>query len=220
MSTPTAAPPAPLVLFARGTIARLALWPALRVAVAENWGGPPATSAQKQTWLASVLVDAFEPALISSSSSPDPTPASPTPTPVSTPATEAPDADYVALTLLQVLEDEFDAVLEDGSADTVAQEIVGLYGSIARGEPAAEARVREWEARAETWRGKKVQVQEVVGSEEEWESEEDEEDEEGEGEEAPQLRDAGAEARSRPEPVVDEDGFTLVQGKGKGRAPR
>ena len=73
------------------------------------------------------------------------------------------------------------------------------------------------EARAEGVRGKTVEVEiedaevEADGSGSEWEDEEDE----GE-DEAPQLLDR-AQRAPKPEPVVDEDGFTLVQGKGKGR---
>ncbi|KAF8189647.1 hypothetical protein BJ912DRAFT_966012 [Pholiota molesta] len=60
---PTAPPPSS-VLFARGVIARLAIWSTLRIAVQENWGGPDA--AAKRTWLASeilllqVMADEFE----------------------------------------------------------------------------------------------------------------------------------------------------------------
>ena len=50
--------PASLVAFARGVIARLAVWPVLRLAVQENWGGPKAED--KRTWLAPEIVDAFE----------------------------------------------------------------------------------------------------------------------------------------------------------------
>ena len=55
---PAAAPAPASVLFARGVIARLALWPALRIAVEQGWGGPE--SAEKRTWIASVIVDSFE----------------------------------------------------------------------------------------------------------------------------------------------------------------
>ncbi|KAI0269366.1 Pre-rRNA-processing protein TSR2-domain-containing protein [Gloeopeniophorella convolvens] len=147
------APDTTLVLFARGVIARLELWPALRVAVEQGWGGP--ASREKQRWLAGVLVDAFE-------------------------AAPAPDAGYVAEMLAQVLEDEFDAAVEDGSVEAVAADVVALWG-------AGEGAVREWERRAEGARGKVVQVHEVAGDDEEWEDEEEEEeesgDESGDGEE-------------------------------------
>ena len=181
----TPAPNPTLVLFARGVIARLELWPALRIAVEQGWGGPD--SLAKRRWLASELVDAFDP--------------------------EPQDADYVALMLAQVLEDEFGASIEDGSVEAVAADVVGLWG-------AGEDTVREWERKAEGARGKRVDVREVVDEggdgedEEEWE---DEGDEDGDEDEAPQLLGEASDPQQRPsktEPVVDEDGFTLVQ---KGR---
>jgi pre-rRNA-processing protein TSR2 len=179
-------PPNPsLVLFARGVIARLELWPALRIAVEQGWGGPD--SRAKRRWLASELVDAFDP--------------------------EPQDAEYVALMLAQVLEDEFGASIEDGSVEAVAADVVGLWG-------AGEDTVREWERKAEATKGKKVDVREVVdedGDKEDEEGWEDEGDEDGDEDEAPQLLGAAGDPQqtpSKPEPVVDEDGFTLVQ---KGR---
>lgn len=185
-TSPPPPPPAPnptLVLFARGVIARLELWPALRIAVEQGWGGPD--SLAKRRWLASELVDAFDP--------------------------EPQDADYVALMLAQVLEDEFGASIEDGSVEAVAADVVALWG-------AGEDTVREWERKAEGARGKRVDVREVVDEggegedEDEWEDEGDEDEDE-----APQSLGGANDPPQRPskgEPVVDEDGFTLVQ---KGR---
>jgi len=183
-AAPPPPPDPPLILFARGVIARLELWPALRVAVEQGWGGP--SSREKRRWLASEIVDAFDSAGRSSTSTP-------------------PDAEYVALMLAQALEDEFDALFEDGSVEGVAADVVALWG-------AGEDVVREWERKVEGARGKKVDVHEVVDDEDEWEDEESEEDED----EAPQLMPAAAEVqrREKPTPVTDEDGFTLVQ---KGR---
>ena len=55
---PQSKPSPSLVLFARGVIARLSIWSILTQAIAENWGGPHGL--QKRTWLASIIVDAFE----------------------------------------------------------------------------------------------------------------------------------------------------------------
>jgi len=185
-SPPPPPPPNPsLILFARGVIARLELWPALRIAVEQGWGGPD--SSAKRRWLASVLVDAFD------TQQPEP------------------DAEYVTLMLAQVLEDEFGASIEDGSVEAVAVDVVRLWG-------AGEDAVREWERKADGARTKRVEVREVVDEggdeedDEEWEDEEDEDEDE-----APQLLGAAGDPQQRPsksEPVVDEDGFTLVQ---KGR---
>ena len=193
------APPAPdptRILFARGVIARLELWPALRIALEQGWGtasGGGPSSREKRRWLASEIVDAF----VDNNHGGD--------------STRAPDAEYIGLMLAQVLEDEFDATFEDGSVEAVAVDIVALWG-------AGEDVVGMWERKAEGVRGKKVDVRVEVGSdgdgdEDEWEDEESgEEGEEG----APQLVPAAEVQRpaSRPKPIIDEDGFTLVQ---KGR---
>ncbi|THH15519.1 hypothetical protein EW146_g4968 [Bondarzewia mesenterica] len=185
-STAASAPQLYLVIFARGLIARLTLWPALRVAVDNAWGG--SASAEKRTWLASVLVDAFE--------TEDPTP----------------DVEYVASTLLQVMEDEFDVVLEDVSEEGVARDVVELWEIVKEGAGRGEDRVKELEERVDKMKGKKIEVEEVVGGDSDWEDEEGEE-ESGE-DEAPQLLDH-SEKSKKPEPIVDDDGFTLVQGKGQ-----
>ncbi|KAI0643583.1 Pre-rRNA-processing protein TSR2-domain-containing protein, partial [Trametes meyenii] len=156
-------PPPTSVLFARGVIARLAYWPALRIAVDQAWGGPD--SAQKRTWIASVIVDDFEEQV------------------------PAPDADFVEDRLLQVMADEFDAVLEDGSAEAVAHDVVKLWEEVGAGRTALLA---EFEERADRLKGKKVQVEE--------------DEDEGE-EQPPQL----IERPAKEEPEVDEDGFTTVK---------
>lgn len=178
-------------------IARLEAWPALRVAVEQGWGGP--ASHDKRRWLASELVDAFDPTSSGNNNNP------------------APDAEYVALMLAQVLEDEFDAAFEDGSVEAVAADIVALWG-------AGEDVVGLWERKAEGVRGKKVDVREEGGSEEDGDEDEDEWEDEESGEEgedgAPQLMAPAATSTAevqrpaKPKPITDEDGFTLVQ---KGR---
>ena len=181
----SAPPPPTSVLFARGVIACLAIWPALKVAVDQRWGGPD--SSQKRTWLAGVIVDAFE--------EQDP----------------VPDVPYVELTLLQVMEDEFDTVLEDGSAEDVAKNIVDLWKAAQEGNVEA---ITTLEARADRLKGKSVQVEEVAGDNSDWEDESDEDMSEEDEEEVPTLVEAAIKA-PRPPPEVDEDGFTLVKGKGK-----
>ena len=78
--------------------------------------------------------------------------------------------------------------------------------------------VREFEERAARAGGQKVQVEEAAGAESDWEDESGEDGEGGEedamDEDAPQLLDRQAKP-AREEPEVDEDGFTLVKGKGR-----
>ena len=175
------------ILFARGVIARLAYWPALRIAVDQSWGGPE--SAEKRTWIASVIVDAFE--------EQDP----------------SPDDQYIEEMLLQVMEDEFTANLEDGSAESVAKDIVRLWENVQAGK---QDIALLYEQQAEKLKGKKFEVQEEVGSGSDSGDDEDGEDDGSDVEESPQLIHRG-EKPTKEEPQVDEDGFTLVKSKIKGR---
>jgi pre-rRNA-processing protein TSR2 len=122
-----------------------------------------------------------------------------------------PDVPYIEETLLQVMSDEFETLLEDGSAEEVAEEVakdvVQLWDD-ARNTNVAM--VEKWEERAERLKGRNVVIQEVV------ESDDDESDESGEDEaedEVPPLLDQRA--STGKEPIVDEDGFTLVQGRNR-----
>lgn len=181
MSPATATPSTPLltsVLFARGVISRLEYWPALRIAVDQGWGGPE--SGDKRTWIASVIVDAFEQ------------------------QEPPPDDQYIEEILLQVMEDEFMANLEDGSAEGVAKDIVHLWEDIHGGK---QDLVAQFEEQAEKLRETKPRVSEVCNGSD-WEDGEDKEDESEE--DAPELLNRGS-------PQVDEDGFTLVQSKGRAR---
>jgi len=208
-------PPDPtLILFARGVIARLEVWPALRVAVEQGWGGP--SSREKRRWLASEIVDAFDDG--DDDDDDDEPPSADMDAHAHAHGKKkrkrsTPDAEDVALMLAQALEDEFDASFEDGSVEAVAADIVALWG-------AGEDVVKEWERKAEGVRGKKVDVQEVVDDEDEWEDdsgEDEDEDEDEDADGAPQLMPADAaqvQKPAKPKPVIDDDGFTLVQ---KGR---
>ncbi|CAE7150057.1 unnamed protein product [Rhizoctonia solani] len=149
--------------------------------------GGPESSA-KRTWLASIIVDEFET------------------------ASSSPDLDYIADLILQAMSDEFDVDVDDGSAERIAESIVKLWAA----EPAiATQMVAEFQATAQ--KRSKVQIQASRGEgngDSDWESES--EDEDG----VPRLVENGAQPttpREKPEPVIDEDGFTLVQGKGKGK---
>ena len=182
MNIPETYPPASSVLFARGVIARLAIWATLRIAVKENWGGPDSSS--KRTWLASVIVDAFEE------------------------QTPTPDGQYIEELLLQVMSDEFETLLEDGSAEAVAEDIVRLWDETQIGKGDL---VVKFEELAEKVGGRMPNVQEqVVSDDDDWDDEINEE-EEGDGEEAPRL----VERPVSKQPEIDEDGFTMVKGKAR-----
>ena len=186
MNIPETYPPASSVLFARGVIARLAIWATLRIAVKENWGGPDSSS--KRTWLASVIVDAFKE------------------------QTPIPDDQYIEELLLQVMSDEFETVIEDGSAEAVAVDIVRLWDETQIGKGDL---VVNYEELAEKVRGKIPDVQEqVVSDDDDWDDD-DEEGEEGDGEDAPRLVERPDSKHVIKQPEIDEDGFTMVKGKAR-----
>ncbi|KAG5641432.1 hypothetical protein DXG03_005236 [Asterophora parasitica] len=184
--TSTAAPSPSSILFARGVIARLAIWPTLKIAVQEGWGG--SNGAQKQSWIASVIVDAFE-----------------------DDSNQKPDDVYIEELLLQIMADEFDAMVEDESAEKVSQDIVLLWDETRVGK---QDSVLKFEELAAKLKGKRVDAHFAPpGEDDEWEDEDVSDDDE----EAPQLIQPAVERPPRNEPEIDEEGFTLVKGRGKGR---
>lgn len=187
-----------IVLFARGILARLALWPALRIAVHNSWGGPE--SVEKQRWLAGVIVDQYENHIPR-------TDADFAPSTSQTGTT--PDASYIEEMLLQIMVDEFEVILEDNSAYEVARDVVRLWEDVYSGR---DTLVKEWEDQA----GRYVpQVEEGARSGSDWEETSDiggddsDVDMEGTHEDH---------SRHRPrvdQPEVDEDGFTTVRRQGR-----
>ena len=191
MASSNNAPPSSSVLFARGVLARLKVWSTLRIAVQEQWGGHGAS--EKRTWLASVIVDAFEETIPS------------------------PDDQYIEEMLLQIMADEFDVVIEDGSAESVAIDVVKIWEEAMIGK---QELVLKFEGIADGLKGKKVVAQEAPTDEDDWEDDSDEDADMSESdgdEEAPQLLQPPEHSVQGTEPEVDEDGFTLVKGKGKNR---
>ncbi|KAK3715899.1 rRNA accumulation-related protein [Vermiconidia calcicola] len=190
-------PPPPEKLrqhFDNGIWYLLSLWPALHVAVRDSWGGPD--SNDKRDWFAGAVSDLF---------------------------VQRPDTDHddLVLFLLQVMQDEFDCNVEDDSEEDVARSIYVLRKRLFEDKDAGS--FSELEQR---WRNRgqlKMNIQVVDNGtddddEDDWQGF-DEEDEDGDinmeaAEEAvpnlvPTLK------KEKPEPEVDDDGFTKVTGKKK-----
>ncbi|MCJ1403221.1 rRNA accumulation- protein [Xylographa trunciseda] len=168
----------------------LSTWPALSLAVQNSWGGPE--SSEKRDWFAGTISDLIA-------------------------ATPDTDVEYLEELLLQVMNDEFDVNVDDGSAEEVAAKIVGLRKLTARGDfRMVDEMFAQWEERKRKGGGE-VGMKFVKGDDEE--SDFDTEDwEDGVEEvdvemgEAPDLVTVPIE-KARPE--VDEEGFTKVIGKKK-----
>jgi pre-rRNA-processing protein TSR2 len=174
------APPSTSLSFARGVIARLALWPALRIAVQNGWGG--LGSGEKRTWMASTIVDAFEEQ--------------------STP----PDAEYIEELLLQIMDDEFETVIEDGSVESVAKDVTKLWEDIRLGDLAG---LHHLEQQASRISNKPVAAQ--PGTPQGTDTDSD-----GEGGDWESDEEHGDDSDLPPDlesPKIDEDGFTTVEGR-------
>ncbi|CAK45937.1 uncharacterized protein An11g04500 [Aspergillus niger] len=158
-------------------------WPALTLAVQSNWGGP--TSSDKRDWLCGAISEMIQ----------------------ERPETDAEDLEDV---LIQVMNDEFDVVVDDESAGMVAVQIMEMKGQTEKGEFGAIQEM--WEK----WQSKKG-ASEIAGfqrGEDQDDDDDDSEDEDGDME----MDDAPAPAlvrapREKVEPEVDEDGFTTVVSK-------
>lgn len=168
-------------------------WPALNLAVQSSWGGP--TSSDKRDWLCGAISEML----------------------AERPETDAEDLEDV---LIQVMNDEFDAVVDDESAAPVAASIMQMKQQTERGEFAAIQEMWEaWEKKSQqkaTNAAAAFKRVEAKDDDQETDGDEDEDDD-GQGangdvdmDEAPTLVRT---PKEKVEPEVDEDGFTKVVGK-------
>ena len=220
MASSSQAEPSPEIRqsnFEQGVALTLHLWPALTLAVQNNWGGP--SSADKRDWFAGAIVDMFPSFVDVLEPQQQQTEQQQQQQPRKKPATtapEEPDIEDVEATLLQVMLDEFEVNVDDDSAFETAETIMRVRAQCAR-DDFREVDGLRW--RWEAGRGKKVAAvqapdadQDTDGSD--WESEDGDDDEEQDGDvemgEAPALV---AVPKEKPQPEVDEDGFTKVTRK-------
>jgi pre-rRNA-processing protein TSR2 len=210
-----------ILLFARGVVALLDLWPALTIAVTEQWGG--SDSEDKKVWMASVIIDEWEQrtTFLPSPPSAELTAPEVDPSEAKDPAL---DQDDLGDLLNQMMSDEFDAKIEDGSIDLVARDIIRLWHDIlipTSPEATPETIVKALESKASSVKKSGIKASkgndpdEVDILDDGASDDESGSDEEMDVDEAPRLV---PQEKERQEPVVDDDGFTLVQTKGrKGR---
>ncbi|OBT83699.1 hypothetical protein VE02_07579 [Pseudogymnoascus sp. 03VT05] len=160
----------------------LFLWPALTLAVQNNWGGP--SSSDKRDWFGGAISEYV------------------------TSSAEVDEEDVEAM-LVQVMLDEFEVAVDDGSAGEVADDIIRVRGECERGNFGG---VEELRRRWEGGRGGAVVGQEVQGEGSEGESESEEEDED---EDMDMDMGEPAAPRERQAPQIDEDGFETVVSRKK-----
>lgn len=183
-------------------------WPALTLAIQNSWGGSSQVSHDKRDWFSGAVSELL----------------------TSTPPqlTDVSDLEEV---LLQVMVDEFEVVVDDGSAEEIARDIWTGAAKLSTGDVSElNAMYAKWQERQNKTGGKEVVSGIVRGEDKEaddtdWDdSEEDEEEWNGfpdqptngdiDMDEAPPLVDA-SKPKQKVEPEVDEEGFTKVVSKKK-----
>ncbi|KAI1259474.1 Pre-rRNA-processing protein TSR2-domain-containing protein [Xylariaceae sp. FL1019] len=198
--------------FEQGIVMSLHLWTSLTIAVQNQWGGPD--SSDKRDWLAGAISDMFPsfPDLHKLTTASQSTTTTTTSKSKTQKLPEEPIPEDIEETLLQVLGDEFETNVDDGSEQEVADRIMRCRAQCAEGNFTLVSDLRK---RWEESRGKKVVLRETEAPDQETDdSGSDDEDDEEENDDvemgdAPQLVGAGA-RRPKPEKIIDEDGFETV----------
>lgn len=174
----------------------LHLWPALSVAIQNAWGtSSPALGEDKRGWLAGAISNLFA-------------------------QNQIRDIEDLEDILEQVMSDEFEVVVDDGSLEEIARKIYTGRAQVLQGDTTEVTRLMSlWEEK----RKKRFIIQAVQGPEVDQETDDDEDEEEWNGfqdtpdvdmDEASALVDS-SQTKKKPEPEVDEEGFTKVVGKKK-----
>lgn len=168
----------------------LATWPALTLAVQNSWGGPQ--SAEKRDWFAGAISELIE-------STPDA------------------DVEYVEEFLLQIMNDEFEIHIDDGSGEEIAAKIVGLRKLTLQGNfILVDEMLATWQERQNRG-GETVQFRhferEEDDEETDWDSDDREDDSAGEDVEIEQVPPLVKIPKGKAQPTVDDDGFIEVVGK-------
>lgn len=176
----------------------LHLWPALTVAIQNAWGtSSPALGEDKRAWFAGAISDLFT-------------------------QNQIRDVEDLEDIMIQVMSDEFEVVVDDDTLEETARGIWSGRAKILQGDASEVSRLMGiWEEK----RNKKSKLQIVQGPDVDQDTDDDEDDDTWNGfadsnnedidmNEAPALVDASV-PKKKPEPEVDEDGFTKVVGKKK-----
>lgn len=185
-------------------------WPALTLAIQNSWGGSSQVSHDKRDWFAGAISELL----------------------TSSPPQLADVADLEEV-LLQVMVDEFEVVVDDGSAEDTARDIWAGVTKLHAGDASElTAMYGKWQARQAKNGGKEV-VSGIVRGEDKEADDTDWDDSDEEGDEwngfpdnpvtrdvdmdmddAPPLVDV-SQPRQKLEPEIDEEGFTKVVSKKK-----
>lgn len=185
----------------------LQLWEPLSFAVERHLGG--GDGADKRDWFGGAVAELFEESW-----------AATTKIPATTSNTLVEDMLMdVESRLIQVMDDEFATVVDDGTPFDIAKQIVDVWVQCRRGQLDGVAALRRrWEASRGRGVSGNFRSQKAANDDEEWgtddEDDEDEDDEDEDEDADVHMDEAPALVRDEKKPPeVDEDGFTTVTRK-------
>lgn len=165
-------------------------WEILNIAVVNGWGGP--RSSDKRDWISDIVVDLFKGPVV--------------------------DIELIEETILNAMLDEFDVNVEDESSLPIAAKVIGIYRQVASGDySTVRSMYEQWKQKGTQKEQYQVQIQEDPENPGVSDNDDDDDDEEDDEVElvAEQM---DIDAPQEPQgPIVDDDGFELVQKKGRRR---
>jgi pre-rRNA-processing protein TSR2 len=183
--------------FELGTSLAIYQWEPLQTAVDNQWGGPD--SSDKRDWMVGSIVELFE-------------------------TSNYVDSDDIEDRLLAIMEDEFEVVVDDDSSLKVAVSIIQLYKECAEGDfihiDEMYGKYQEKEARRKAGLEPvtKINPTGIEDGDDEDDDDDDEDDDEDEWiDEDNETQSDVSESQEKQGPILDDDGFELVQKKGNRR---
>lgn len=163
-------------------------WENLQTAVDAQWGG--ADSADKRDWLVGNVVEMFDDMYI--------------------------EAEDIEERLVGVMEDEFGTVIEDDSALPVGAKIITIYRECAKDDfSTVDSLYKAFQEKEEKKKAGLIKPKKIEAVDDDASEYSDTDDEEGKPSNS--SEDVEMEESEAQGPVIDEDGFELVQKKGKGK---
>lgn len=163
-------------------------WEELNTAVENSWGGP--NSGEKRDWISGIVIDLFDDKIV--------------------------DIALIEETLLYAMVDEFDTEIDNDSALEIAALIFKFFKDVmVEKYDEIDQLYAKWEAKKNL---KTQSAHVVVGSDPNNPSDDDDEedDEEEEAENRGNIVEESMDVDKPTGPIVDDDGFEMVQRKGRG----
>lgn len=194
--------------FEQAVALSLHLWPALTLAVQNKWNENSGDDPEEvRAWFAGVVIELFPDFAALARFH-----ATPAAQNKKKPANlEEPELEDVETRLLQVMTDEFNVDVDDDSSFEVAEQIVNLRAACIKGEFDEVEKLRQrWASR----KGQKVTMHQAPEQDQDtdWEDD-DEDDEDGDNDGDVKMDEAPKAPKEKPQPEIDEDGFTMVTKK-------